>query len=111
MTTTFCQFFRAPAFSTVSVASGDVDDNPFLILKAPKPSPAREKVLSNDEIRAFWHVDTHRVYIPMLRFTLLTGQRFNNVRHLRWSQINREQMATDFTRSDEQIHSDDVGGL
>ena len=70
---------------------GDVDDNPFLTLRAPKPSPARERVLDDSEIRAFWDAGTHRVYIPMLRFALATAQRFGNIQRLRWSQINLEQ--------------------
>ena len=76
------------SFWGFALERGDVDHNPFLTLKAPKPSPSRERVLDDDEVRAFWDARTHRVYVPMLKFTLVTGQRFDNIRTLCWKQID-----------------------
>ena len=79
------------SFWNFALERGEVDHNPFLTLRPPKPAPARERVLDDDEIRAFWEAETHRVYVPMLKIALLTGQRFGSIRTLRWKQIDLKQ--------------------
>jgi integrase len=51
---------------------------------------ARRRVLSDDEIRAFWRgaLRLPYPYGPCLRVLLLTGQRHNEIAHASWHEIN-----------------------
>ena len=55
-------------------------DNPAARIKK-RPAPPRDRVLSDEEIRAVWDV-------PLFRMCLLTGQRPNNVKQILRSEID-----------------------
>jgi integrase len=76
--------------------------DPTANLHPPSAAKARERVLSNDEVRWFWKAceaaDAPRVlgaprpFAPMLKLLLLTGARLNEV-----ARITREELADDGT--------------
>ena len=47
----------------------------------------RERILTDEEIRAIWHAGAGSVFGSMVRFSLVTAQRREKVRTLRWSDI------------------------
>jgi len=54
------------------------------------PTPPRQRMLSNDEVRAFWNATGQLGYPsgPMLRMLLLTGQRKAEVSEAQWSEFD-----------------------
>ncbi|WP_288037491.1 site-specific integrase [Acidiphilium sp.] len=66
---------------------------------------ARERILTNDELRAIWSVCTPEgkpnakrktdqigfPYGPLVQMLILTGQRRDEVAHMRWSEIDMDQ--------------------
>lgn len=71
---------------------GIIQQNPCDGLEAPKPSPSRDRVLDNSEVRALWH-GTEQLgfpFGPLFRLLLLTGQRREEVAALRWTELDLE---------------------
>ncbi len=76
-----------------AVARGDLDHSPIDALRGPPVSKPRQRVLTDDEIRAVWHglaeirPDVGRV----VRFCLVTGQRVGEVTGLRPTEIDMDR--------------------
>ena len=78
-----------PIFSW-ALNGGAIETNPMAGMDGPKPSPARERVLSDDEVKAFWRA-TERlggVFAPLFKLLLLTAQRREEVAGLSWQEID-----------------------
>jgi integrase len=71
-------------------ASGAIQSNPMTGLPCPKPVEARDRVLSDEEIRAFWQAATAEnwPFSSVFKVLLLTGQRKNEVAAMRWREID-----------------------
>lgn len=56
---------------------------------------SRERVFTDDEIRAFWKAadDLGPIYCDIYRILLLTGQRLNDIAKASWSEIDLERKA------------------
>jgi integrase len=69
---------------------GIVEHNPIFGLKAPPAPKKRKRVLSLEEIRAFWRAAEKLgwPFGPVLHLLLLTGQRRDEVAGMRWSEID-----------------------
>jgi integrase len=69
-----------------------IDANPCLGLSRPSPPKARDRVLSNNEIRAFWKAcgTVAPAYSAALKLLLLTGCRLREVSNMR-----RDEIGTD----------------
>jgi integrase len=67
-----------------------IKDNPFKTLKKPKAAAARERVLTDDEIRKFWAAteDLMPAFKNALRLMLITGQRRGEVAGMRKSELS-----------------------
>jgi integrase len=66
-----------------------VPRNPCRDVSHPGAPPARERLLSSDEIRWFWRAcDAEPLHGPLLRLLLLSGQRLSEVAGLRWSELS-----------------------
>lgn len=67
--------------------------SPCIGVKAPSPEKARERVLSDEEIRRVWLALEKEPYPfgPMFKLLLLTGQRVSEVAGISWSEIDIEQ--------------------
>jgi integrase len=63
-----------------------IDHNPCLAVRSPPPTAARERVLTEDELRALWQADS--VFARISRLSLLTAQRLGSVEAMRRDQID-----------------------
>jgi integrase len=69
-----------------------IERNPCASVKRPGTPEARERVLSDDEIRALWAA-CDQVSTPfgaLVRLLLLTGQRRDEIRLMKWSEIDSD---------------------
>jgi integrase len=71
-----------------------VETNPCVGVHRPEPSKARERVLSNDEIRWMWKAcddpPLGEPFAAIVRLLLLTGQRLNEVAGMRRDELSDE---------------------
>jgi integrase len=79
-----------------AVSRGDLDHNPIEGMKKPAGSKARERVLSDDELRALWaSLPTVLTQSPMcqriIRLCLLTAQRVGEVAGMTRSELDLKQ--------------------
>lgn len=71
---------------------GMIDINPISGLKPPRKPIARDRVLSDAELRHLWVATEAECYPfgPLVQILMLTGQRRGEVSEMRWSQVNFE---------------------
>lgn len=64
--------------------------SPCAGIEAPAPSPARDRVLTDDELRWFWHAceAVGPPFAPLFRLLCLTAQRREEVGGVRWTELN-----------------------
>jgi integrase len=67
-------------------------ENPASGVKAPKKEKSRDRVLSDDELKAVWLTadDMGHPFGPITQLLILTAQRRDEVVAMRWSEINAE---------------------
>ena len=63
-----------------------IDTNPCLVIKTPKTVPARERVLTDDEIRSLWTGAS--VLSIMARLQLMTAQRIGSIGRMKWDDLD-----------------------
>jgi integrase len=63
-----------------------IDANPLVGVRPPKPVAARDRVLSDDELRALWRIDSE--IVSLARLGLLTAQRQGSLAAMRWDQLD-----------------------
>lgn len=66
-----------------------IDSNPCTI-KAPPAPRARDRVLSDEEIKSIWDSVSGYPSGPIIKLLFLTGQREGNVAQMRWDEIDLE---------------------
>jgi integrase len=81
------------AFRTMcrwAVERGLIDANPCTGIRAPSAETARDRVLSDDELKAVWQAAEalDQPYREFVQLLILTGQRRSEVAEMRWSEIN-----------------------
>lgn len=66
--------------------------SPCTGVEAPTPSPARDRVLTDDELRWFWRgCDTlGPPFAPLFKLLCLTGQRREEVGGMQWAELDGE---------------------
>jgi integrase len=64
--------------------------NPCIGVHKPPENPARDRVLTTDEVRRLWKACDHagQPLGPMVKLLLLTGARLREVAHMRWSELS-----------------------
>lgn len=74
-----------------AVSRGDLDRSPMEGMETPPPVKARERWLSDDELRLIWNAapECHRCFGPIVRLLIATGQRREEVSGMRWSELSR----------------------
>jgi integrase len=79
------------AFFRWAIGEGLVENNPATDCNKAQESDARERYLTNDEIRALWAaLPATGDYSDLVRLLLLTGQRRQEFGDLQWSEIDFE---------------------
>lgn len=76
-----------------AVSRGDLDRSPLEGVEAPPAVPARERVLSDDEVVVIWR-GCDELGFPfggLYRLLLLTGQRRDEVASLDWREVDRRE--------------------
>ena len=74
-------------------ASGAIQSNPMTGLPCPKPVEARDRVLTDEEIKAFWQAATAEnwPFSAIFKILLLTGQRREEVAGMRWREVDLDK--------------------
>ena len=67
-----------------------IETNPLTGMKGPQPLGARDRVLSDEEIKAFWQAASELSwpFENVLKVLLLTGQRREEVAGMRWREVD-----------------------
>jgi integrase len=62
-------------------------------MRGPEPVKSRDRVLSDDEVAAFWRATKRLggVFAPVFQLLLLTGQRREEVAAMRWDEVEFEK--------------------
>jgi integrase len=63
---------------------------PFVRGMARNSASPRSRTLTDDEIRALWQATENGVFGSLVRTLLLTGQRLEKVRTMKWSEVSEE---------------------
>ena len=81
-------------FFSWSIGKGYRDSNP--VMAVPKNAEtARERVLSDDEIRTIWHgTNSGSDHDNILRLLLLTGARRTEIGSMRWEEVDENGLLT-----------------
>jgi len=73
-----------------AVERGVLDVSPIAGIKAPAAETARDRVLSDDELKAVWEAADalEPVYAGFIKLLILTGQRLREVSEMEWKEID-----------------------
>jgi integrase len=74
-----------------ALTRGDLDHNPIEGMQGPTNSKARERVLSDEEIKALWQADFSPCCQQVLKLCLVTAQRLGEVTGLQRSELDLER--------------------
>ena len=74
---------------------GAIRSNPMTGLRCPKPVEARDRVLSDAEIKALWQAATEQSwpFENVIKLLLLTGQRRDEVAEMQWRELDLDKEA------------------
>jgi len=78
------------AMFTWAMGEGLAEANPVIGTNAPKAAPARDRVLSDDELAAIWNACGDDDFGRIVRLLILTGQRRAEVGGIRSSEIGSD---------------------
>jgi integrase len=84
-----------PLFGWAFSDCGAIQSNPMAGVKGPKPVEARDRVLSDEEVRALWQAASQEnwPFSSVFKVLLLTGQRRNEVSGMRWREVDLDASA------------------
>lgn len=72
-----------------AIQQGFLDLNPVVGTVAPAEERTRDRVLTNEELRAIWQSTTNASdYNRIVRLLILTGQRREEIAGMRWSEVD-----------------------
>ncbi|MGD9471684.1 MAG: tyrosine-type recombinase/integrase [Novosphingobium sp.] len=76
-----------------AISRGDIERSPMEGMETPPAVKARDRWLSDSELRRIWTSTpkAHRCFGPIVRLLILTGQRREEVSSLAWAELNREE--------------------
>jgi integrase len=76
------------SFFSWCVSEGLLDTNPVTGTAKADEGGSRERVLTPDELRRLWRGLGTEPFSQIVRLLLLTGQRRNEIGHLRWAEVD-----------------------
>jgi integrase len=79
------------AFFKWAMGEGLVENNPVIGTNRPAENVARERVLTNDELRLVWRTAGNGEYGAIVRLLILTGQRREEVGGMLWQEIDLDK--------------------
>jgi len=85
-------FKDARTFFRWSVGRGYIARSPCEGMMPPAPYTPRERVLTDQELRAVWQAATDYPFAAILRLLILTGQRRGEIAALRWEWIEERSI-------------------
>ena len=76
-----------------AVGRGDIERSPFDGMEVPPPVPARDRVLSDEEMAVIWTAAAKAgsLFGPIVRLLIATGQRREEVTQMDWSEVKRSE--------------------
>lgn len=74
-----------------AIGRGDIDHSPCQGMEAPPKVPSRDRVLGDDDLQQVWLATTEagRLFGPIVRLLILTGQRRDEVTAMHWDELDR----------------------
>jgi integrase len=82
---------KLSAFYVWAMMEGHAPENPVAKTKTVKAGPARDRVLSEDEIRTVWNACKDDDLGRIIKLLLLTGCRADEIGGLRWSEVDLDK--------------------
>jgi integrase len=79
------------AFFSWAMREGLADSNPIIGTNRAVTKGARDRVLTDDELRSIWDALGNNDYSDIVRLLALTGQRRDEIGSLRWQEINLDK--------------------
>src|SRR5262249_31136668 len=76
------------AFWVWAMQQGIAEANPVIGTAKPATGPAKDRVLTDDELRAIWNACGDDDYGRIVRLLILTGCRRMEIGGLRWSEVD-----------------------
>jgi integrase len=78
-------------FFNWAVENDLIDNSPVAGVRTPHDEKSRDRVLTDEELRAVWNAaDTAGVFGSILNLLILTGQRRSEVTEMEWAELNLE---------------------
>lgn len=76
-----------------AVGRGDIERSPFDGMEAPPAVPARDRVLTDEELATIWTAAANAgsLFGPIVRLLIATGQRREEVTQMDWSEVKRSE--------------------
>lgn len=76
-----------------AVGRGDIERSPFEGMEVPPAVPARDRVLTDEELAIVWTAaaDAGSLFGPIVRLLIATGQRREEVTQMDWAEVNRSE--------------------
>lgn len=77
-----------------AVSRGDIDRSPMEGMETPPAVKARDRWLSDSELRRVWNQTdkTHHCFGPIVRLLIVTGQRREEVASLSWEELDQSEL-------------------
>lgn len=74
-----------------AVGRGDIERSPFQGMEVPPAVPARDRVLTDEELAIVWTAaaDAGSLFGPIVRLLIATGQRREEVTQMDWGEVHR----------------------
>jgi integrase len=79
------------SFFMWAAANGFADTNPVAFTAVMSETKARERVVSDEELRRIWAACVDTDYCTVVKLLILTGARFQEIGGLRWSEVDFDQ--------------------
>ena len=76
-----------------------IEASPAAALKKPSRETARDRVLTDDEVRSVWLACDDGVFGRIVRLLLLTGQRRGEVAEMRWTELDLQRQLWSLPRA------------